>query len=105
MSSQPEYILAGVLMKQHLAGDQTAGALSMLENRSTGPSRTPIHVHEHDDETLHMLEGGMRTIIAGKEQTVRAGETLFLARGCSAPTDECQWSSNALPSALYTERL
>ena len=81
MSSQPEYILAGVLMKQHLAGDQTAGALSMFENRSTGPSRTPIHVHEHGDETLHMLEGEMLAIIAGKEQSVRAGETVFLPRG------------------------
>ena len=81
MSSQPEYVLAGVLMKQHLAGDQTAGTLSMFENRSTGPSRTPIHVHQHDDETLHMLDGEICAVIAGKEQLVRAGETIFLPRG------------------------
>ena len=81
MSPQPEYILAGVLMKQLLAGDETAGAFSMFENRSQGPSRTPVHVHAHDDETLYMLEGEMRAIIAGKEQSVSAGETIFLPRG------------------------
>jgi quercetin dioxygenase-like cupin family protein len=81
MSNQPEYILAGVLMKQHLAAKDTAGAFSMFENRSQGPSRTPIHVHEHDDETLYMLEGEMGAMIAGKEQSVKAGQTLFLPRG------------------------
>ena len=81
MSPQPEYILAGVLMKQHLAGQETAGALSLFENRSQGPSRTPIHVHDHDDETLYMLEGEMQAIIAGEERSVCAGETIFLPRG------------------------
>ncbi|MDQ2832781.1 MAG: cupin domain-containing protein [Acidobacteriota bacterium] len=81
MPSEPEYILAGVLMKQHLTGKETAGAFSMFENRSTGPTRTPIHVHEHDDETLYMLEGEMRALIAGEEQSVRVGETIFLPRG------------------------
>lgn len=36
MSSQPEYMLAGVLMKQLLGGKETAGAFSLLENRSGG---------------------------------------------------------------------
>ena len=81
MPSQPEYILAGVLMKQHLSGKETAGAFSLFENRSEGPSRTPIHVHEHDDETLYMLEGEMQAIIADKEQSIKAGETIFLPRG------------------------
>jgi len=40
MSSQPEYILAGALMKQHLAGVQTVGALSIFENGAQA-----LHVH------------------------------------------------------------
>lgn len=81
MASQPEYILAGVVMKQLLAGEQTAGAFSLFENSSTGPSSTPIHIHANDDETLYVLEGEMRAIIAGKEHSVRSGESVFLPRG------------------------
>ena len=81
MSDQPEYILSGVLMKQHLAAKDPAGAFSMFENRSEGPSRTPIHVHKDDDETLYMLKDEMGAIIAGEEQLVKAGETVFLPRG------------------------
>jgi hypothetical protein len=36
-----EYILAGVLMKQHLSARDTGGMLSLFENRSSGPSKTP----------------------------------------------------------------
>jgi quercetin dioxygenase-like cupin family protein len=68
-------------MKQRLGGEETANAFSLFENSSTGTSRTPIHVHELDDETLYMLEGEMRAIIAGKEQSVKSGETIFLPRG------------------------
>ena len=80
MQLQPEYVLAGVVMKQLLAGEATANAFSMFENRSTGISRTPIHVHEHDDETLYILEGEMCAVIAGQEHLVKAGETIFLPR-------------------------
>lgn len=81
MPPQPEYILAGVLMKQHLAAEQTAGAFSLFENRSSGMSRTPIHVHENDDETLYVLEGELYVLLAGSGQALRAGQTVFLPRG------------------------
>ncbi len=81
MSTNPEYILAGVLMKQHLAERDTSGAFSLFENRSTGASRTPIHVHAHDDETLYLIEGEMQALIAGQVQRVQAGQAVFLPRG------------------------
>ena len=81
MNNHPEFTLAGVLMKQHLASEQTGGSFSLFENRSSGPSRTPIHVHAWDDETLYIMEGEMRAIIAGEEQTIKAGESIFLPRG------------------------
>ena len=81
MTPKTTFVLAGVSMKQHLSSAETGGALSMFENRSSGPSRTPIHVHARDDETLYMLQGEMRAIIAGHETTIKAGEALFLPRG------------------------
>ncbi len=81
MNNHPEFTLAGVLMKQHLASTQTGGSFSLFENRSRGPSRTPIHVHAWDDETLYIMEGELRAIVAGEEQTIKAGESIFLPRG------------------------
>jgi len=81
MASQPEFILAGVRMKQHLSSEQTNGSFCMFENRSNPPSKTPIHIHEHEDETLFILEGEMRASIAGQESSITAGESIFLPRG------------------------
>jgi quercetin dioxygenase-like cupin family protein len=81
MKPPPEYILAGVLMKQHFSAGDTGGSFSMFENRSSGQSRTPIHVHSLDDETLYMLEGEMTAIIAGQEHRITAGASIFLPRG------------------------
>ena len=76
-----QYALAGVVMKQLLSGSGTNGSLSLFENRSGGVSKTPIHVHAHDDETIYMLEGSMCAVIAGQEHLIGAGESVFLPRG------------------------
>jgi len=81
MTEQKEFVLAGVVMKQQLSGEETNGTFSLFENRSGGQSKTPIHVHANDDETLFIMEGEMKALIAGREQTIRAGESVFLPRG------------------------
>ena len=77
----PQFVLAGVLMKQHLSSAQTNGSFSLFENRSGGSTETPIHVHAYDDETLYMLEGEMQAIVSGEENSIKAGEAIFLPRG------------------------
>jgi mannose-6-phosphate isomerase-like protein (cupin superfamily) len=76
-----EFVLAGVLMKRLLSGAETDGQFCLFENRSGGASRTPIHVHADDDETIYMMEGEMQAIIGGETKIISAGETLFLKRG------------------------
>ena len=105
MVHQPNFVLAGVLMKEHLASKDTGGCFSLFENRSSGPSRTPIHVHAHDDETLYILEGAMQAIIGGEEHSLKAGESIFLPRRVPASTHEREWHAGALPSALYARGL
>jgi mannose-6-phosphate isomerase-like protein (cupin superfamily) len=68
-------------MKQHLVARQTGGLFSLFENSSPGSSKTPIHVHAHDDETLYILEGEMQAIIAADRHAIKAGESIFLPRG------------------------
>lgn len=76
-----EFVLAGIVMKRLLSGDQTAGQFCLLENRSDGHTRTPIHVHARDDETVYVIEGELTAVIDGKPRRLTAGEAVFLPRG------------------------
>lgn len=75
------FALMGVAMRRVIAAAETGGTFSLFENSSEGPTRTPVHVHRDDDETIYMLEGEMQAIVAGKVRTMRAGEAVFLPRG------------------------
>jgi mannose-6-phosphate isomerase-like protein (cupin superfamily) len=75
------FVLGGIVMKRLLSGAQTAGQFCLFENRSDGHTRTPIHVHARDDETVYVIEGELTAVIAGQPRRLTAGETLFLPRG------------------------
>ena len=68
-------------MKRLLSGNQTAGQFCLLENRSDGNTRTPIHVHARDDETIYIVEGELTAAIDGRSRRLTAGESIFLPRG------------------------
>ncbi|WP_214475627.1 cupin domain-containing protein [Mesorhizobium sp. dw_380] len=76
-----EFVLAGVVMKRLVCGKQTEGVLCLLENRSAGQTKTPIHVHANDDETVYVVEGQLTAVVDGEVQTLSPGESLFLKRG------------------------
>ena len=80
-----EFVLAGVVMKCLLTGEQTAGQFCLLENKSGGNTRTPIHVHANDDETVYVIEGELTAVIAGRPRRLAAGESIFLPRGIPHP--------------------
>lgn len=76
-----EFVLAGVVMKRLLSGEQTAGQFCLFENRSPGNTSTPIHVHAKDDETVYVIEGELTAVIDGQLRRLAAGESMFLPRG------------------------
>lgn len=81
-SHQPkEFVLAGVVMKRLVSGEQTEGLFCLFENRSDGQTKTPIHVHANDDETVYVVEGQLTAIVDGEARTLSPGESLFLKRG------------------------
>lgn len=75
-----EFVLAGIVMKRLLSGDQTAGQFCLFENRSSGNTGTPIHVHANDDETVYIIEGELTAVIDGQPRRLTAGESMFLPR-------------------------
>lgn len=76
-----EIVLAGVVMKRLLSGAQTAGQFCLFENKSGGNTRTPIHVHAQDDETVYIIEGELTAVTDGEPRRLTAGESMFLPRG------------------------
>jgi quercetin dioxygenase-like cupin family protein len=76
-----EFVLAGVIMKCLLSGEQTAGQFCLFENKSGGNTSTPIHVHAKDDETVYVIEGELTAVVAGEPRRLTAGESIFLPRG------------------------
>jgi mannose-6-phosphate isomerase-like protein (cupin superfamily) len=75
------FVLAGVVMKRLLSGEQTAGQFCLFENTSHGNTHTPIHVHARDDETVYVIEGELTAVIDGQPRRLTAGEGVFLPRG------------------------
>ncbi|ARQ01990.1 cupin domain-containing protein [Pseudorhodoplanes sinuspersici] len=76
-----EFVLVGVAMKRLISGAQTGGSFCLFENRSDGQTKTPIHVHAHDDETIYVIEGQMTAILNGEVRVLSPGESIFLKRG------------------------
>jgi quercetin dioxygenase-like cupin family protein len=74
------YVLGGTVMEQHFSGSDTGSLFSLFENRAPVSSRTPIHVHAHDDETFYMLEGEMTAVVDRERVTLRAGDSILLPR-------------------------
>jgi quercetin dioxygenase-like cupin family protein len=80
-SEPKEFVLAGVVMKRLVSGEQTDGQFCLFENRSDGQTKTPIHVHADDDETVYVIEGQLTAVVDGEARTLSPGESIFLKRG------------------------
>ena len=74
--------LGGSTVTEHLGGEQTHGALALLEFRVAADYPVPPpHVHEREDEVTYVLEGALEVTIGGEARIVRAGEAIFKPRG------------------------
>jgi hypothetical protein len=58
---------AGALSQVRLSGEQTGGAFSLAENLNRRGNGSPVHVHDHEDETLLVLDGELQ-VFAGEEE-------------------------------------
>jgi quercetin dioxygenase-like cupin family protein len=74
--------LGGSTVTEHLGGEQTDGALALLEFLVAPDYPVPPpHVHEREDELTYVLEGALEVTIGGEARIVRAGEAIFKPRG------------------------
>jgi quercetin dioxygenase-like cupin family protein len=76
-----EYDFGGSRARMLVSGKQSAGSYCMLEIFSPAGRATPNHKHQHEDETIHILDGELSVDIEGTLHTLFTGETLHLRRG------------------------
>ena len=62
-------------------GAETGGSLLVFENEVPPGEGPPLHVHEHEDEVLYVLEGDMRFRIGDDVRPAPAGSFVFVPRG------------------------
>ena len=79
------YWFDGFLMEVLLPAEATDGRISVCEQHHREGYGTPVHRHDVEDQTLHVLEGAITAWLGeGEERTERrfaAGESVFLPRG------------------------
>jgi quercetin dioxygenase-like cupin family protein len=70
----------GALSEVRLDGEQTGGAFSLTDNLNRRGNGSPVHVHDHEDETLFVLDGELRVIVGEDEYPAGPGTAAVLPR-------------------------
>jgi mannose-6-phosphate isomerase-like protein (cupin superfamily) len=71
---------AGLTLVVHADAAATGGAFSVIEELPP-LSDTPLHVHQHEDEYFHAVEGEHVIRIGDREHRLAPGESVFAPRG------------------------
>jgi len=62
------------------SGDGADG-IAVLEHRARRGDSPPLHIHHHEDEIFHVLEGEVRFRVGDQERRARAGDILLAPKG------------------------
>ncbi|WP_461091376.1 cupin domain-containing protein [Spirosoma gilvum] len=64
-----------------VSGKDTNGDLAVFEQNSLSPRRgTPLHIHPHQDELFHVLDGEYLFVVGQDKFQLKAGDHIFLPR-------------------------
>ena len=61
--------------------DEGEDGISVMESLAPHGDSPPLHVHQTEDETFHVLEGELRVRAEDADVTIAAGETLLAPKG------------------------
>ena len=61
--------------------DEGEDGISVMESLAPHGDSPPLHVHQNEDETFHVLEGELRVRAGDADVTIAAGETLLAPKG------------------------
>ena len=73
--------IAGSVHRITLDAAATEGRLTAIRSTMRGGAASPVHVHEHEDETVFVLSGTGVFWAGEKRWNLSSGDTAFLPRG------------------------
>lgn len=71
----------GTLLRVLADGDDTAGALSVMEQHARRGFSPPRHVHRHEDTALLVLDGDITAVVGDERVQMTSGGFVWLPRG------------------------
>lgn len=71
----------GVLSQIRLSGEQTGGAFSLTDNLARRGNASPVHIHDHEDETFVVLDGDLRVFLGDDDYAAGPGTVALLPKG------------------------
>lgn len=71
----------GDLLEVHLTGEDTGGTHCLIVDHPAPGFELVAHLHRHEDETIHVLEGTFAFAMDGVERRLGPGDTAFVPRG------------------------
>lgn len=77
---KPTRIVLGDNHFVRVSGAQTAGQLTVIEQINPPGVGVPMHFHENEDETFHVVEGSVRFFLPDRHVDAGPGTTVFLPR-------------------------
>src|SRR5918998_6260224 len=75
-STEQLWFLNGLVIVR-VRHDEGEDGISVLERLAPYGESPPLHVHQTEDETFHVLEGELRVRAGDADATIAAGETLL----------------------------
>ena len=72
---------AGHLLEFVLGAEDTDGALALMRVHGRPGFDPPAHVHTHEDEVFHLLEGRATFLVGDRVVSAGPGDTVWLPRG------------------------
>lgn len=90
-------------------GEETHGALTLMESVVAPGEGPPLHVHTDDDEFVYVLEGRVHIYVAGVLREVPAGSFVFIPKGVrhtwqNTGTSDARFLFGFAPAAPGMER-
>ena len=77
-NQQKTAIFTGSRVRELIAGRETGGQFCMLEFVSPAGRGTPLHVHERETESVHLLSGELHVTVGDERFHLRPGDTIVL---------------------------
>lgn len=74
-------VILGGERQVFLSSKETAGDVYLVEGIMPRGSAVPVHVHEHEDEIFHVLEGEVQLVLGEDSLIGKAGDIIYLPRG------------------------